>query len=305
MTSSAPSGNHATLPDADGWLPINIESIADLMTWADRVDGLQRPATKAVFRGQADRLWGLVPSLARSLPPGIAVADVVRYELKLLDEFVWLRGVRGMTADLFSAHVNPSNEWQAMQHHGAPTRLLDWTRSFFVAAYFAVRERHEVDGAIWAMLPTALPCFHGTAHREALFAKFVDSNEEELVSAAAHSEVWAYYPTRPTDRIISQQGQFTLCSNPVLDHARVLSRNATVQRLDGFTLGKFIIPASLKPVLLHRLRSMNIDARTLFPGDDGIGRAIHELATIHRHRLLAPEGAAVEATGAPVDVDGK
>jgi len=37
-----------------------------------------------------------------------------------------------------------------MQHHGAPTRLLDFTYSFYIAAYFALEES-EKDCAIWAL----------------------------------------------------------------------------------------------------------------------------------------------------------
>jgi len=36
-----------------------------------------------------------------------------------------------------------------MQHHGAPTRLLDWSTSIYVAAYFAVIEQPNADGVIW------------------------------------------------------------------------------------------------------------------------------------------------------------
>ena len=39
-----------------------------------------------------------------------------------------------------------------MQQYGLPTRLLDWTRSLAIAAYFAVRDlSKDVDGAVWIM----------------------------------------------------------------------------------------------------------------------------------------------------------
>src|SRR5216684_3693164 len=57
-------------------------------------------------------------------------------------------------AHLFLAHVPDdadSFHWLAlMQHHGAPTRLLDFTWSPYVAAFFAL-ERATSDAAIWAI----------------------------------------------------------------------------------------------------------------------------------------------------------
>jgi hypothetical protein len=50
--------------------------------------------------------------------------------------------------------VVPSNDyvlnwWPLMRHYGAPTRLLDWSLSPYVALYFAVEEPWDEDGALW------------------------------------------------------------------------------------------------------------------------------------------------------------
>lgn len=48
-----------------------------------------------------------------------------------------------------------------MQHHGTPTRLLDWTENVLIALYFAVKDSPEVDGEIWTLYPLRLNSKYG------------------------------------------------------------------------------------------------------------------------------------------------
>ena len=49
--------------------------------------------------------------------------------------------------------------------HGCPTRILDWTRSAYVALYFAVVEESEKDGAIWAIHPQTVQRWMNTNYQ--------------------------------------------------------------------------------------------------------------------------------------------
>jgi hypothetical protein len=64
--------------------------------------------------------------------------------------------------------------------------------------------------------------------------------------------------------MISQQGVFTLCTNPTVDHREIL----------GSYLVKLKVEGALKLRCSRRLREMNITAATLFPGIDGLGRTV-------------------------------
>jgi hypothetical protein len=101
-----------------------------------------------IFRGQKRNDWGLVTSLERAIKDfDIRNEEVSELEFGLLRRF--RRQCHHYITNLPEEH--DTMEWLAlMQHYGAPTRLLDWTLSLFVALYFAV-EPAEEECAIWAL----------------------------------------------------------------------------------------------------------------------------------------------------------
>ena len=98
------------------------------------------------FRGVDDHKYSLNPGLLR--PPYIN-KDLENLEFSISNDFK-LRGRPHFP-------IFPLTVWEQiflMQHYGFPTRLLDWTESLSVAAYFGVRNiNSESDGAIWILSP--------------------------------------------------------------------------------------------------------------------------------------------------------
>ena len=115
-------------------------------------------------------------------------------------------------------------EWLAlMRHYGAPTRLLDWTYSFFVAAFFALADSTG-DSAIWAVDTGAMPKRCEAiiaANRDAMTALQVDPNVTQPETFAALflrpqpplTMVGAVTPRRLNRRLTIQQGTFLCPAN--------------------------------------------------------------------------------------------
>ena len=127
-----------------------VNSVAELT--AEVTDLLTRTRLKWWFRGHALDAWALLPRVRRDHTP-----EQQRY---LTNEFrprAAMRYAHPPDADDYAG-------WLAlMQHYGLPTRLLDWSRSPLVAAYFATEKCHRHssgepagDACIWALAPMEL-----------------------------------------------------------------------------------------------------------------------------------------------------
>jgi hypothetical protein len=150
-----------------------------------------------------------------------------------------------------------------MQHYGTPTRLLDWTSSPYVAAYFAAEQALDRDGAVLVIDANRLNDSFGKSNRAL-------GRDGILRTMDEPPGVMAFTPEQKTRRLVAQQGYFTVATHPDVAHDELLSAAGAVIR-------RWIIPSNLKPMVLRHLRTMNVLAQTLFPGLDGLGRSAGEL----------------------------
>jgi hypothetical protein len=265
-----------------------------------------------LFRGQPVFEWTLKPSICRLYPEEFTALHGLWVEFRAIGEFK--RRAHLYLDPKFLPSKYDIIEWlHNMQQHHAPTRLLDWTFSSYVALYFAVESNHDADGAIWYFsrkaLKTGSSQLYGEKYRwfdarieekrrNIIRSQELDSVDSMLQYVAfsdhdAANMVFAYEPSdgaRASERIVAQQGTFTYSKAPKSDHAdaiyEAVSKACESQNEMHSLCGKIKIPSRLKKAMLQRLNQMNINSSSLFPGIDGLGRSISGLVNIQCDWLL-------------------
>ena len=204
-----------------------------------------------------------------------------------------LRNFRKYASQEWNTRLSDSPwEWLALaQHHGLPTRLLDWTYSPYVALHFATQDLPlmDRDGVVWCVN-------FEEAHRllpAVLLAALRDEGSnvftvDMLQGIAADVSAYDRLATEPVAlfieppsldaRIVNQFALFSLMSSPVADFHAWLGRHPDL----AF---RVVIPASLKWEVRDKLDQANITERVLFPGLDGLSRWLTR-HYVPRDRLL-------------------
>jgi hypothetical protein len=262
--------------DDHGWLRIAPESPEDVfrlgasLSTRDEFAGL-------IYRGQAGDDWTLKTRIARAVEDWGGDADfrsLVALEERLLHSFQ-RRAHLFVPASYLPAADRPLAWMALMQHHGCPTRLLDWTRSFYVALYIAVSEQPQKDGLIWALRPSLLGETNPPVENPSVADFDEASFREHCQQEAGFRWISTLSPALLSDRMHAQQGLFTFSNDPTVDLVDVPAGRPGGADSDRM---KIEIAQDLKPAVRQVLLRMNLTAASLFPGIDGLGRLLQEIA---------------------------
>lgn len=226
------------------------------------------------FRGHSDANWPLLSTLARYLRDNRVHPDAWRgQEARLLRLFK-------AKAHLYLEHVPPDDDayqWLAlMQHHGAPTRLLDITWSPYVALFFAL-ERATKDAAVWAFLEPAI------SDRESVVIR----GKEEI----RPHDIAIWRPGNYENHYLPGNRAFVTIGKPKIMNRRLIAQSGSfivpgivgepIESILGDypdpnkCLAKIILDTkAIRKTAMNRLYAMNITNASLFPDLEGLAKSL-------------------------------
>jgi hypothetical protein len=187
-----------------------------------------------LYRGQSNTAWKLIPKIGRE-------------PYKDIDDYKAIKAWKRRASIFINRNYESWWDWITIaQHHGVPTRLLDWTFTPLVAAFFAAIDDKEKDGAIFT-------------YKYEMFVK------PETVDPFEIKKTIVYRPTSITERVINQNSIFTIHPKP-FDPLESSSTKTTLQ--------KWIIKADTKSDFLHELNLLGVNYSTIFPDLNGLAKHI-------------------------------
>lgn len=247
-----------------------------------------RTRSPFVFRGLSDAAHRLTTTLSR------LGGHYARMEPHLLRNF------RKYARHTDVTHDSLWNWLAVAQHHGLPTRLLDWTYSPLVAMHFATAqlELFDRDGAILAvdflrahrLLPPPLRRLLEQEGSDVFTVEMLDRAAGTLDAFAGLSPddfLLFFEPPSLDDRIVNQFALFSLMSRATASLEDWLAQHPELAR-------RLVIPRELKWEVRDRLDQANVTERVLFPGLDGLSRWLQRYYSPRQDRAAPPVGSAAE-----------
>ncbi len=246
-------------------------------------EAISRYRSPYVFRGLSDVSYGLETSLMRLGGP------YWQLEKHLLRNF--RKYAQASMGD------KPDSLWHLLtmaQHHGLPTRLMDWTYSPYIALHFALAnlKRFDTDGVIWSvdfakahqLLPQTFKDQLASEGAQAFTVDLLTSQgRKEQECRPKEKAFHQYVQTMTQFEDQGETGEFLLFFEPPSIDERIVNQYALFSVMPNSRrvvddwlnqhpnlFRRIIIPASLKWECRDKLDQSNITERVLFPGLDGL-----------------------------------
>jgi hypothetical protein len=210
-----------------------------------------------LFRGHSNASWKLETTLERFIDRPIEAGDYCRTIRSVRPAVVSITGKEWNIPEFKSGAIPPTGyEFMIyLRHHGFPSPLLDWTRSPYVAAFFAFRSPQvSKDGrvAIYSYVE-----YSGQARTYYVGSPVVHGLGPYVESHKRH---------------YAQQCEYTICWKEIgNDHVYSSHETAFADKTsDQGVLRKYTLPASERKNSLKQLQRMNVTAFSLFGSEESL-----------------------------------
>ena len=227
---------------------ITIKSFIDYLSYVEK-----NSTKNHIFRGMNSLDYLLIPKIGREPYVARCNVDSIIDDLQDMEEQIMNDFIKMSVPHMDLRNISTWDQWTIGQHHGLPTRFLDWTENPLIAAYFATENSNGNDVAIYVVDKTQFNSY--------------TSDDLDIFSLSDEDDIVLYSPSYIHPRIISQKGVFTVHKNPTvpLDQTKINNDFCVVDRLvipnfiitdfindlDWFGINRFFIYPDLEGLAYH------------------------------------------------------
>ena len=217
-----------------------INSVADLVKWVGTID------RDMLYRGLTNKAWKVSASICRRLGVPVSKEEFVHASEGMVEQAKQRGYARDQAGELKDLQIMAN-----LQHAGAATCLIDFTKSPLVALWFACQpsedeEGEEADGKIIAVACKP-PKYEIIGSKNLRFS---------LKKLLGRNHLWRWRPENLNSRIVAQHSEFIFGERAISPDEYVAA----------------VIPADNKVAILRELVKHNISSEHLFPDFEGFAQ---------------------------------